>query len=285
MIIVPTGLQQFQVNDRMHRFAPCWKIVRKDGTILRFTTHDRDLVLADGATYTPTGGVDLTAWQRVADGEEHNVETRGMITAAAVTTEDLFAGLYNESVVTEFLVDWRYPWAGDLYEITYWVQDFTFDGEAWIANVAGLTSWAERTAGDLYGRDCPYDLGDAKCQVVLASFTTSETVSTVTVSQRRFTINALSAAATGVYDYGKIVWTSGANNGLVSAVKIHLKGASFADIELQQQTPFTIGAGDGLDITQGCDKKHATCIAKFSNLVNHGGFKFIPGPDKVLKYK
>ena len=35
-------------------------------------------------------------------------------------------------------------------------------------------------------------------------------------------------------------------------------------------------------VIAGCDKSQRTCIDKFDNNINHGGFPNIPGPDKVL---
>ena len=40
---------------------------------------------------------------------------------------------------------------------------------------------------------------------------------------------------------------------------------------------------DTFNIIAGCDKLAATCKTKFSNMVNFGGFPFIPGNDKMIR--
>jgi uncharacterized phage protein (TIGR02218 family) len=42
--------------------------------------------------------------------------------------------------------------------------------------------------------------------------------------------------------------------------------------------------GDGLVLTAGCDRRFATCRAKFENAERFRGFPHIPGNDFVLRY-
>jgi hypothetical protein len=41
--------------------------------------------------------------------------------------------------------------------------------------------------------------------------------------------------------------------------------------------------GDTLEISQGCGKTRAACLA-FDNVVNFRGFPDVPGTDQVLSY-
>jgi len=83
------------------------------------------------------------------------------------------------------------------------------------------------------------------------------------------------------FNLGLITWKSGANLDLKSEV---LDWDSTAkEVEIQFATPFDITVGDTFDISPGCDKLKQTCIDKFDNLVNHGGFPFIPGTDQMLQ--
>jgi uncharacterized phage protein (TIGR02218 family) len=45
-----------------------------------------------------------------------------------------------------------------------------------------------------------------------------------------------------------------------------------------------IAKGDGFTIRAGCDKRIATCGAKFANTANFRGFPHIPGQDTILRY-
>lgn len=67
-------------------------------------------------------------------------------------------------------------------------------------------------------------------------------------------------------------------------VKLHTLSASIVSIELWQAMPELIAAGNGFDITAGCDKQFSTCKAKFNNAINFRGFHRMPGNDWVQSY-
>jgi uncharacterized phage protein (TIGR02218 family) len=48
--------------------------------------------------------------------------------------------------------------------------------------------------------------------------------------------------------------------------------------------PFAIAIGDLFAVTMGCDRRLATCKARFDNVVNFRGEPYLPGTDEVLKY-
>jgi len=48
--------------------------------------------------------------------------------------------------------------------------------------------------------------------------------------------------------------------------------------------PALKAVGDTFGVTAGCDRRFATCQAKFDNAVNFRGFPHIPGSDYVLRH-
>ena len=44
------------------------------------------------------------------------------------------------------------------------------------------------------------------------------------------------------------------------------------------------GGGDTFSVVAGCDKKFATCKAKFANALNFRGFPHLPGNDAAYGY-
>ena len=50
-------------------------------------------------------------------------------------------------------------------------------------------------------------------------------------------------------------------------------------------TCWLIAAGDTFTLIAGCNGLKSTCVSKFSNVVNFGGFEFIPGSDEVLRVR
>lgn len=262
--------------------ATLWKITRADSTVLRFTDHDKQIEFG-GDTYDPAGGFDASARQKQSSLRTQNFEIQGMLQSGRITFEDLQAGRYNEAEVTEYLVDWRYPFAGSYLTSRYWIVETTFTADEWEARVEGLTRWLNHPDGELYERTCRYELGEARCGVALGPITTSGSVFVTSFpgqDDRRQFLSTI-AAADGLYAYGFIEWTSGNNNGLVSEVENNLQFTGQMNLFLE--TPYPIESGDTFDITQGCDKKKGTCGTKFSNFANFGGFPFIPGTTEALK--
>ena len=270
-------------TNKTHRFATCWKIEREDGVILYFTNHNHKIDF-DGQTYTPAGGFNASAIQKQTSLRTDNLEIVGMLTSGAITEEDLIAGRYTKAKVTAQMVDWKFPWMGAFQTAVYWIIDVKFTGEVWHARMEGLTRWLRPKVGDVYGRECRHQLGDTQCGVSLGPITESGTVQIVAAQAKRKIFNAsgLTTPTTGYFDYGKLTWTSGANNGLEVDVKAFTIGTNF---ELQLNLPFDIVVNDTFDVIPGCNKTIDHCKDKFEqptgNFVNFGGFPFIPGTDRM----
>lgn len=120
-------------------------------------------------------------------------------------------------------------------------------------------------------------LGDSRCGVNLASFTTSTTVTAVTDNQT-FSASSLTQD-NGYFVAGEILWISGNNNGLRMEVKGFLNG----EVTLALPMANSIQAGDGFDIIAGCDKSDSTCKNVFNNFINFRGFPDLPGQDKMFE--
>lgn len=266
-----------------HRFATCWKIERLDGTIFRFTDHNMKLTV-ESQVYTPVNSFLASAREAQSQLESINVTASGIISSTDMKVNDMIAGFFREAEITEFVVDWNYPWAGIIICNIYILESLTFDGERWLAEFIGQAKRLTRQVGNVYSRNCRYTLGDKKCGVDLSTggFTqASVSVSTVTAGfeSTRFTATALTDDDK-FWAQGTIEWLTGANIGIDTEVKTWIKtGAAFV---LAIPTPFDIAASDTFTVIAGCDKTMKTCEDKFSNDINHGGFPTIPGPDKVL---
>jgi uncharacterized phage protein (TIGR02218 family) len=126
---------------------------------------------------------------------------------------------------------------------------------------------------------CTNTLFDARCGLIKASFAESNVV------QAGSTVNkllSLSAKGEGYYDNGQIAFTSGANAGLIKAIKTYSSsGGPF--FTFNSPLPFVPNAGDAFTAYPGCDKTQATCASsKFSNLVNFEGFPYVPAPETAI---
>jgi len=261
----------------------CWRLARRDGTVMGFTDHDRDLVF-DGVTYQAATGFAASAIEDQLGLAVSNLDVDGALSSAAITEVDIHAGRYDDAEVTVFLVNWADPAQRVILRKGFLGQ--VERGEvAFKAELRGLASRLDQVAGRVFQRTCPWELGDARCGVDLNS---PEHHGAGTVAQVfdafDFTATGLDSFATGVFSRGKLIWTSGANTGLAVEVKAHVAAGSVARISLFLPVPEPIEVGDTFSITAGCDKSFDTCHDRFGNVLNFGGFPHIPGNDFVLSY-
>lgn len=271
-------------NERSKHWVSLWTITRKDGVILRFTSHDHVLEDASGNEYTPAGGFDGSARQRIDAFKDHTVDFRGVIDSEFITVADLRSGLYREAKVREDTVDSRWPWLGTIMSETWWVDQTTFEKFGWMAEMSGPSRFLKRKIGHVLDRTCERKLYDTLCTVSRALFTVSATVVGTEDGEKKLVIYAdpaMAAQSDDYYAYGDVTFTSGANDGLRENVKAYR--SSDRRIELQGPMPFPIAPGDTFDIAAGCDKLRATCINKFGNINNGAMWSFIPGSDRVLQ--
>jgi uncharacterized phage protein (TIGR02218 family) len=126
---------------------------------------------------------------------------------------------------------------------------------------------------NLYQPGCIHTLFDSGCALTKSSFLTSGVVTTGSTASV-IAATALSQA-TGYFDLGTILFTSGANQGITRSVKAFVHSTS---VEVALPFPSVPAVGDTFSIYPGCDKRLTTCDTKFSNKVHFGGFPFIPTP-------
>jgi len=263
-----------------HRFASCWKILRRDGTIIRLTDHDSLLVLPNDGTYQPQNGVEASARQKKEGGPAANFEVRGVLSSDLITPEDLLAGRYREADVTEFMVDWRYPHAGVFRTHQYIIEDTQHDGREWKGSVVGLSSRLRHKKGRKLTRTCDADFGDSRCKVSLAAHTYTGSVVGIFSSRQAFTTSLNHPRA--FFNGGRLTWTSGQNNGILCEIKNSLATAGGGRVTLWLKTPLDVEAGNTFSVIRGCPKTYNACVG-YANLANFRGFDTMPGNDTLMR--
>ncbi len=128
-------------------------------------------------------------------------------------------------------------------------------------------------------------MGDARCGIDLENAIYKGTgLVTDLLRNRAFMASGLTRFGAGWFTSGTLTWTSGANAGRITEVLAHDLDGSIASLTLLEAPVRAIAAGDGFIARAGCDKRIATCSAKFANVANFRGFPSIPGQDAVLRY-
>jgi uncharacterized phage protein (TIGR02218 family) len=271
--------------------APClttdvilWRIERSDGVIYGFTSHDRSISHA-GETYTPCDSLTLSALQLSAEiGATDNVDITGLISTARISESDLWAGKFDGAEVQL----WRYAWGGERPPkliLSGQCGALQFDDTSYkFEIVTAAERLQQRPLLDVVTPLCRWKPGDARCTVDFAALAVTGTVTHVsepnllTQARRRIFRDNLRGEAAAFFTLGKLTWTSGDNSGLTIDVRQHSADGTFV---LERPTQFPIETGDGYSVQPGDDQTLATCVAKFSNGVNFGGFPYVKGEDDL----
>jgi uncharacterized phage protein (TIGR02218 family) len=280
---LPSGLQD-HLDSGTTTLCWCWRLTRRDGTVMGFTDHDEDVAFA-GLTYEAATGFSASEIQSQLGLAVDNLTAAGALSAAAITEDDLARGLYDDAGIEIWRVNWMAPdqrvlmRKGNLGEVTRGKTAFQ-------AEMRGLAHKLGQPVGRAYLRVCDAALGDARCGVDLdaAGHHGAGSVAALLTGRRVFTADGLSDFASGWFSGGRLVFAGGANDGLAMEVKSHGKSGSAVTIELWQEMPEILALGDGFTITAGCDKSFAACKAKFSNAANFRGYPYMPGNDAVMAY-
>lgn len=257
--------------------ATLWRVTRTDGTLFYFTDHDQDIVY-QGATYLAATGYVPSAVQTSAGLQVDNLEVTSVLDSAFITDADLVAGLWDYAEVVIMVVNWADLTMADMVIRRGRMGEVSAGKMSFVAELRGMAQNLQQEIGRLIMPTCNADLGDSRCQVVLSGFTSTGTLTAVT-DGAHFTDSGL-AGATGLFNYGKLTWTAGLNDGLSMEVKTFTTGGA---IVLQQPMPYAVAVGDTFSISQGCDKSTgAGGCTKFSNIINFQGYPHLPGTDRMV---
>ncbi len=261
--------------------ARCWTLTRRDGTVLGFTDHDRDLSF-DGVTFRADTGLSARALQQTTGLSIDNSEALGALSAAAVTERDIRAGRYDGAEVVAWVVNWAAPQEREvLFRGT--LGEVTRAGGAFRAELLGLSEALNRVQGRVYQAPCAAVLGDRACGIDLTDPSFAATgVVLAEAGEKRLRIGGLGGFADEWFTRGRLRVLSGAAAGLVGVIRKDALAEGLRNIELWQSLREEIAPGDEVRLEAGCDKRPQSCREKFSNFVNFRGFPHIPGEDRPV---
>jgi uncharacterized phage protein (TIGR02218 family) len=256
--------------------ALCWRLERRDGVTLGFTTHDRDLAIG-GLVYRAAPGM-LPSAISLSDGfDAGSLDVKGALTSRAISAVDLSAGRWDGAALSVFLVDWQAPGGEAVAVARGELGEVSTKGDAFEAELRGPAALLDAPVVEQTSPECRAALGDKRCRVDMAARTLVTRIAAV-VSENVIEVEA--AAAGGAYAGGSLRWLGGANSGLASLVQ----ASEDERLILAEPPPFAAAAGDLVEIREGCDKMLTTCSARYGNAVNFRGEPHLPGFDLLTRY-
>lgn len=261
--------------------ARAWALERRDGVVMGFTDHDRDLTF-DGIVFRADAGMTARALQQTTGLAVDNTEAVGALSADAIREADILAGRYDAAELRLWWVNWAdvsqrvLKFRGSLGEVTR-------AGGAFKAELRGLSEVLGRPQGRVYQASCGAVLGDAGCGFDLSApgFSVEASVTEV-LEAARFMVDGLGAFVPRWFEKGRFEVLSGAAAGLVGLIRSDRNVEAGREVALWRSVGAEVVAGDQVRLVAGCDKQPETCRVKFDNFVNFRGFPHVPGEDWMM---
>ena len=261
-------------EDRLATQAFFWRIERRDGVTLGFTSHDRDLQL-DGVALRSAPGIHPAALRLTTDIAGDDAQMDGALTHDAISADDLAAGRFDGAAVDVGTIDWQSGAARVLFSGS--IGETEAGAEGFSAQLRSLKAALEfdpvpRTSPGCRARFC-----GPGCNLSPARFTAEAIVTAIDGPADAVAFAGIAAAD---HVFGEVRWLDGAAVGLRHAVIAQGDGMLILDAVIPQG----VAPGTRAQLREGCDRTIATCAARFGNAVNFRGEPFLPGNDLVTRY-
>jgi uncharacterized phage protein (TIGR02218 family) len=256
--------------------AFCWRLERRDGICLGFTSHDRSLEV-DGLLYRAAPGMVPSAISTSDGFDASALDVAGALSGEAISEADLLTGRWDRAAISVLLVDWRDPGAERLELARGELGDVSAKANGFEAELKGPAALLEMPVVEQTSPTCRASLGDRRCRVDMAGRVTFARVTAVAGEDE---VDLDPAPPGGSLPFGRLRWIAGANSGRDSLIL----AAEGARVTLREPPPFAPVAGDLVEIAEGCDRTLATCAARFGNVANFRGEPHLPGLDLLTRY-
>lgn len=254
--------------------AHWWRIMRRDGVTLGFTTHDRDLWF-DGVLHRAAPGMVPSAIRLTSDFAEDEADVEGAISHDAISATDLAAGRFDGARIVAGLVDWATGESLPLYRGT--IDGVARDDGAFTAQLradkaALLADTLPRTSPTCRARFC-----GPGCGLSPSAFTVRSSVTAIDPVANRVRFDLTDPAP---YEHGELRWLDGPQTGM----RMHILALSADGMVLDVPLAEGILPGMRALLREGCDRTIASCSGRFGNAINFRGEPFLPGNDLLAQY-
>ncbi|MEL6529417.1 MAG: DUF2163 domain-containing protein [Pseudomonadota bacterium] len=254
--------------------ATFWRIYRRDGLMLAFTSHDRDLFFA-GIRHRAAPGMVPASIRLTADLSEDSAEVRGALSHATIREEDLAAGLFDQAAIEIGAVDWETSdhhiiYSGQIGRIEDDRRGFT----------AELRSAKRQLDQDLVPRTSPTCRAlfcGPGCGQKSAKFTSVRELVSIDIDANAVAFEGIEPES---FIDGQLRFLDGPQTGIAFGIMSAANGQLSLDRQLVDGTQI----GTRTELREGCDHTVRTCAQRFGNAVNFRGEPSLPGNDLLSRY-
>lgn len=260
----------------------CWRVTRRDGVIMGFTDHDRDINFGE-AIFAAMSGLESSAFESSAGLSVGGAEVSGALSAQALSEADLSNGLFDGARVEVFRVDWSAPENKVLLEAGV-IGEVRRSEHAFTAELRSLAHELDQERGRLYQAGCDADVGDARCRFSFAAQPFVVEAQALPGSDNMQLVIEPADVPDNWFTGGRVEFLDGGNAGARASVRAYRSGPDMHVLTLWSRLGLAPLSGDRVRLYAGCDKTFETCRVKFSNSSNFRGFPHMPGNDHVMSY-
>lgn len=264
-----------------------WTITLRGGGVVRWSSGDV-AVISGGQTYALGPMI-----ERQDISEKIGLDVTTLDMAITANADDLINGApiipfirghgldgANVRLDRAFMTDWNLPVVGSVLRFSGRVTAIS----AITGNTATVTvsSWTvllnANMPANLYQAACLHAVYDPGCALNPASFAVTGAVTGSPAPTLTVFDTGLTPAAND-FAQGRIVFTSGANNGISATVRANDTSGLFT---LVSPLPALPAAGDTFTAYPGCDLTQARCSGRFSNLGRFKATPYVPVPETAF---
>lgn len=254
-----------------------WRLERRDGVTLGFTSHDQDHFV-DGLTYRASPGLVPGSIVEKSGLDVTTIDIRGALSSDSIRHEDLVAGKWDGATVDAFLFDWNSPDHPVRPLASGKLGSIEFSEGRFIAEVEGAAAGLSIPVAPYTSPTCRARFCDSQCGLNHRRF--SHRVSVNTVSGDEVTVSSPSAFAPANFIDGQLRWLNGPNAGIRQSVI----GLAQDRLILDRPPSFAVASPAFVELLEGCDKHLATCNVRFGNSINFRGEPHLPGNDLLTRF-
>jgi len=263
-------------SQSLETVATYWRVSRRDGVAIGFTTHDNDLWF-DGLLHRTAPGMVPSAIRRSADFEPDSAEVEGALSHDSISAVDLAAGRFDGAQVAIGLVDWETLDRHVLYRGA--IGSVIEEAGKFTAQLASRKAELQRDPVPRTSPTCRAAFCGPGCSLSAARFTHAAVLTGSDLAANTITIDAGTVDPAALVG-GVLRWIDGPLTGVSADIIGLTDGALVLGSPLDQ----ILEPGLRLTLREGCDRTLETCASRFANAINFQGEPFLPGNDLIARY-
>lgn len=156
--------RQTYLNSGSRTDADFYRIVRKDGTTIGFSSHVKDLTIG-GVLYKAGAGFSSSAFGGNIQLNPSVIDLEGILSVLGIPRTDIEAGLYDHADFYAFTTNYLDPYADDDKRGRFKFGDVRLERNRFVAELVGLGDAFNSTIGETYQVNCPALFGGTRCKV------------------------------------------------------------------------------------------------------------------------